>query len=181
MIYKTKELLQNGESEYSIRKKLKTGLLHLVERGLYSTDPNTDFNSEVFILKKYSHAILTGPSAFFIYGLTDQIPDYYHLATKQHSFPIKRDDVKQSYQEPSFFSVGVVDFVTDEGTIKTYDLERLLIELIRLKEKYPRELYCEVLESFRKIKNKIDFYKLNEYVKKISKNEYILMRIKEVL
>ena len=181
MIYTTKELLDIGETEYSIRNKLKNGSLKLVERGLYSSNSQDKLNSEVYVSKKYPYAIITGLSAFYIYGLTDYIPDYFYLATEQHSFPIRRSDVKQSYQDESFFEVGVTIKHLDEGTIRIYDLERLLIELFRLKEKYPREIYYEVVNSFRKIKDRIDFYKVNQYLKSFSKSDYILTRIKETI
>ena len=180
-MYTTKELLNKGETDYSIRSKVKNGLLHVVERGYYSDDSDYIFRNEVSVCKKYPKAILTGLSAFYIYNLTDHIPEYYYLATEQHSFPIRRDDIKQSYQEASFFEVGVVTIELDEGIVRTYDLERLLIELIRLKEKYPREIYFEVLNSFRKIKNKVDFYKVNKYLKSFSNGETMLLRIKEVI
>ena len=181
MIYTTKELLKLGETEYSIRNRVKSHTLYLVERGLYSTESDEIARTEAYISKKYPFAIFTGLSAFFIYGLTDYIPNNFDLATEQHSFPIRRKDVKQSYQDKAFFQIGVVSKQLDEGVIKIYDLERLLIELFRLREKYPPEIYYEVLTSFRKIKNSIDFYKLNIYAKNFSNGANLLLRIKEAL
>lgn len=181
MIYTTKELLNNGETEYSLRKRLIEGNLFLIERGFYSDSSDEKPSNICFACKKYPYAILTGLSAFYIYGFTDYIPDVVYLATEQHSFPIRRDGIKQSYQDPSFFSVGVAEKLTEEGNVKTYDLERLLIELFRLKEKYPRELFYEVLNSFRKNKKQLDFYKLNQYLKSFSNGSNLLLKIKESL
>ena len=179
MILTTKELLELGETEYSIRKKLNSGSLRLIERGFYSTNSDDNSNDEVFVSKKYPFAVITGLSAFYIYGLTDYIPDYFYLATEQHSFPVRRRDIKQSYQDKSFFEIGVVNKKLDEGNVRTYDLERLLIELFRLKEKYPREIFYEVLSSFRKIKNQIDFYIVNRYLKSFSNGSNLLLKIKD--
>ena len=179
MIYTTKELLELGETEYSIRNRLKTKTLYLLERGIYSDNPLDTADSEVFISKKYPSAIITGLSALYIYDLTDHIPDYHYLATEQHSFPIRRKDVKQSYQHHSFFSIGVTTKHIDGGNIRIYDLERLLIELFRLKEKYPREIFYEALDSFRKIREKLDFYKVNQYLKSFTNGENLLLKIKE--
>lgn len=181
MIYTTKELLEKGETEYSIRNRVKDKTLFLIERGYYSDQLSSTYKDEVLISKKYPSAILTGPSAFFIYGLTDYIPEHYYLATAQHSFPIRKDHVKQSYQDQSFLNVGVVEKQIDGGVVKTYNLERLLIELFRLKEKYPKEMYYEVINSFRKIKDKIDFFKVNEYLKSFSYSEGLSQRIKEAM
>ena len=178
MIYLTKELLKSGETEYSIRCKVKEGSLRQLQRGVYSSEKK-HFLNESDICKKYSEAVLTGLSAFYIYDLTDHIPDYFYLSTKQHSFPIRRKDVKQSYQDRSFFDVGVVTKEIDCGTVKIYDLERMLIELFRLKEKYPKDLYYEVLSSFRKIKDNLDFYRVNSYLKSFSNGKNLLLKIKE--
>ena len=152
-----------------------------LKRGYYCDDLDFAFKNEVLISKKYPFAIFTGPSAFYIYGLTDYIPDYYYLATEQHSFPIRRDEIKQSYQDSSFLEVGATTKELEEGKIRIYDLERLLIELFRLKEKYPRELFCEVINSFRKIKDQIDFYKVNQYLKSFSNGNNLLLKIKEII
>lgn len=181
MIYTTKELIEKGETQYSLRQKLADHSLRLVERGIYYDENDSPYVDETFICKKYPNVVLTGLSAFFIYGLTDVIPDYFYLATKQHSYPIKRKDIKQSYQDESIFNVGVVTKQLNNGNIKIYDLERLLIELFRLKEKYPRELYYEVLASFRKIKDQIDYYKLNQYLKYFSNGKNLLYKIKEMI
>lgn len=180
MIYLTKELIEKGETEYSIRNRVSNGTLFSIEHGVYSDNPHP-FVNEVYISKKYPNAIFTGLSAFFIYGLTDHIPDSFYLATEQHSFPIRRVDVSQSYQDPSFFLVGKTPFKYDDGTINIYDLERMLIELMRLKEKYPPEIYYEIISSFRKIKNKLDFYKINEYAKHFDNCNSLLQRIKEII
>ena len=181
MVRSTKELLNNGETEYSIKKLVKDGSLRQVERGYFSDNPDDSFLDESFVSKKYPSAIFTGLSAFYIYGLTDYIPDCYYLATEQHSFPIRRNDIKQSYQDKSFFTIGVKDMQLGDGIIRIYDLERLLIELFRLKEKYPREVFYEALSSFRKIKNQIDFYKVNQYLKSFSNGNSLLLKIKEAI
>ena len=177
MIYTTKELLDLGETEYSIRNRVNEGSLFLVERGIYDTEAGRAVAEEVLISKKYPSVIITGLSAFYLYDLTDYIPDYVYVASEQHSFPIKREEVKQSYQDSSFFKVGLVQREVDGEIVRTYDLERLLIELIRLKEKYPKDLYYQVLDSFRKIKDQLDFYKVTTYLKQFSKGKQILLKI----
>lgn len=180
MVFTTKELIKNGETEYSIRKKVKEKKLFLMERGVYCTNKYC-FRNDDFIAKKYPNAIITGFTAFFLYDLTDFIPDEYDLATKQHSAPIRQKDVKQSYQDPSIFEIGVTTKETNDGVVRIYDLERLLIELVRLRKKYSAELYYEVLDSFRRIKEEIDFYKLHMYLKNFKNGRSILLKIKEII
>ena len=182
MVYTTKELLELGENDYSIRKKLEEESLFLIERGLYSTDPREKHLDEVAICKKFPSSILTGISAFHIHGLTDLIPDKFYLATLQHSFPIRRDDVVQSYQDESFFDIGMMYVqYTEYGNIRIYDFERMLIELFRLKEKYPPELFYEVVNSFRKKRHLINFYRINQYLEHFSNGKSLQQKIKEYI
>ena len=85
------------------------------------------------------------------------------------------------YQDSSFFLIGKTTIEYDGGYINIYDLERTLIELIRLREKLPPELYYEVVNSFRKIKHKLDFYKINNYASYFKNRETILQKIKEAI
>ena len=173
--------MQKGETEYSIRNKINEESLFCVERGFYSDKREVFYRKEALISKKYPLGIFTGLTAFYIYGLTDYIPEYFYLATVQHSFPIRKKDIKQSYQDSSFFEVGVITMKTEDSEIRIYDLERLLIELFRLKEKYPKEIYYEVIASFRNIRNKIDFYKVNQYLKFFSNGSSLALKIKEAI
>lgn len=180
MVYTTKELLESGHTQYSIRNSVANGTLFLVERGLYSDEPHP-FVDEIYMCKKYPHAILTGFSAFAFHDLTDFIPDKFYFVTEQHSFPIRRKDVVQSYQDESTIFVGADKVQYDDGFVKVYDLERTLIELIRYKDKYPPELFYDVLKSFRKRKDELDYYKLNEYLRHFKNKATILQRIKELI
>ena len=180
MVYTTKELLSRGDTEYSIRKKAAAGELHQVERGVYS-DESPLFKDEVFLSKKYPNAVFTFLSAYYLHDLTDLVPDCFFLATEQHSFPIRRKDVTQSYQDPSFFFVGISRMEVDGGCIRIYDLERMLLETIRLRERMPADLYYEVMDSFRRRKADLDFFKLNEYAKHFKNGDALLHRIKETV
>ena len=147
MVYYYKELLENGLSRYQIEKKVANKKLYKIVKGIYSDE---EFPSELEIItKKYSKAILTLNSAFFYYELTDKIPDHYYLATDKKSRNIE---------------------------VNIYDKERMLIELIRYKSKLPYELYKEVLNNYRKIKDKLNFIKLYKYAQNFNKS-YIMKTI----
>lgn len=180
MIYTTKELLEMGETEYSIRNKVYSKQLFLIERGLYSDEKEWNLD-EGYISKKYPNSIITGISALHIYDLIDFIPDKFYLASEQHSFPIRRKDVLQSYQEEKYFSIGKTIIKYSNSYISIYNLERMLIELVRLKEKFPPEIFYEAVVSYRRIKNKLDFYKISEYLKVFSNGNSLLSKIKELI
>lgn len=180
MIYTAKELYKKGETEYSLRNLVSNGSLFLIEHGIYS-DEESPLIDESYICKKYPNATLTGLSAFYVHDLTDHIPEQFYLSTEQHSFPIRREGVIQSYQDKSIYRIGRCNIEFGNGTICVYDLERSLIELIRNKTKYSEELYHEVLNSFRKRKSEIDFCKVNEYLSHFKNKSSITQKIKDLL
>jgi len=180
MIYTTDELLKSGETEYSIRRKIACGFLFKISNGFY-TDEKEYVIDEEYISKRYPLAIFTGFSAFYMRDLTDGIPPFFYLATAQKTFPIRRNDVKQSYQSSTIVEIGATTIKWNGTEIRTYDLERLLIELIRLRKKYPSDLYFEVLNSFRDKKDELDFSIVQEYLPHFDGGANILLRIKEVI
>lgn len=181
MICTTKELLKQGETEYSIRKMLANGTLFRIDRGLFKKKSDDLVNDEVLLTTKLSETVLTGVSAYSFYGLTDYVPEKIYVASKQHSFPIRKENVVQSYQDHKYFKIGITMAKTDEGLVRIYDFERMLIELIRLKSRYPADLYYEVLSNYRERKEEIDYFKLNKYLKLFGNHDKLLQKIKEVI
>ena len=174
MVYYYKELLESGLNRYQIEKKVSNGELYKIEKGIYSDEK---FPSELsVIIKKYPKAILTLNSAFFYYELTDKIPDYYYLATDKKSRNIKNNSVKQIFTKKELLDIGLTKMTIEDAEVNIYDKERMLIELIRYKSKLPYELYKEVLNNYRKIKEKLNFIKLYKYAQNFN-NSYIMKTI----
>lgn len=179
MLYYFNELLENGLSKYQIEKKVENKELFKISRGIYSDEESP--NDLSVIVKKYPNVILTLNSAFYYYDLTDKIPEYYYLATDIKSYIIKDNSVKQVFMKKNFLKIGLAKCKIEETEISIYDKERLLIELIRYKTKLPYELYKEVINSYRKIKNELNFIKVYKYAQ-IFNSPYIMQTIeKEVM
>ncbi len=85
--------------------------------------------------KKYPNAIITLDNAFYYYGLTDVIPNKYYLATKQKARPIKDNNVVQIFSTDELLEIGKIQVEIDGMLVNMYDRERLLIELIRRKNR----------------------------------------------
>ena len=180
MIYSTKELIRNGETEYTIRIKLGSGKLHKLGRGYYSDDPD-ELSSEAYYGKKYPDGVITGYSAFCFHDLTDGVPDYYCLATPRNSLPIHDPFIRQSYQSLDTINLGVEIGDNGAGPFRVYGLERTLIELFRLRTKYPSDLYYEVLASLRSRKDDIDWAKVYDYAGAFRKEKRLFQKIKEAM
>lgn len=174
MVYHYKELIESGLNRYQIEKKIANKELYKIEKGIYS---NEKFPSELAIIaKKYSKAILTLNSAFFYYELTDKIPDYYYLATDKKARTIENRLVKQIFTKNELLEIGLTKMKIEDAEVNIYDKERMLIELIRYKSKIPYELYKEVLNNYRKIKDNLNFIKLYKYAQNFN-NSYIVKTI----
>ena len=179
MLYYFNELLENGLTRYQIDKKVKNKELFKISKGIYSNEEYA--NDLEVILKKHRNVILTLNSAFFYYELTDKIPEYYYLATKKNAYIIKDNNVKQIFTKEEWLNIGLTKAKIDGIEVNMYDKERMLIELIRYKTKLSHELYKEVINNYRKIKNEIDFIKLYKYAQKFDMS-YIMQTIeKEVM
>lgn len=76
------------------------------------------------------------------------------------------------------YHIGVVSgkFLNDDVS-RIFDKERLLIETARNKTKLPYDLYKEVFESFRRIKDSLYLAKLTDYLEAFPKRDSILRTI----
>ena len=174
MVYYYKELLENGLNRYQIERKVANKELYKIEKGIYS---NEQFPSELAVItKKYSKAILTLNSAFFYHELTDKIPEYYYFATDKKARNIENKSIKQIFTKKELLNIGLTKMRIEDVEVNIYDKERMLIELIRYKTKMPYELYKEVLNNYRKIKEKLNFIKLYKYAQNFN-SSYIMKTI----
>lgn len=162
MLYFRNELDKNKYSTYQINKAIKNKELFKVSNGLYS---DLEFvNPLEVIVKKYPNAIFTSDSAYYYYDLTDVIPDYFYLATKRSDSRINDKNIKQVFIPSELFDFGKTNIVIENVNINIYDEERMLIELIRKKSLIPFDYYKEIITNYRKKADKLDIYKIQEYL-----------------
>ncbi len=131
------------------------------EKGIYSTKRNT---SEIdIIMHKYPKAVCTGKSAFYYHSLTDEIPDYYYLATRRTDTRIRDSRVRQSFLKDDIFEAGITELELDNSAIHIYTPERMLIELMRFKAKIPMDYYKEIIRNYRMLTDEMDFGLVEDY------------------
>ena len=58
-----------------------------------------------------------------------------------------------------------------------YSKERLLIELIRYKNKLPFDYYKEIIDSYRKIIHELNLEKIEEYAYTLPKSQMVMNTI----
>ena len=178
MIIRHKDLVNKGYSAYQIKKMVNEKKLFFVKKGVYSTDDNINY-FEV-ITKKHPNAIFTLETACYIYGLKKELPSTYYVASKQKDRKMKEEYIKQIFMTDDLYNIGINNMTYQNVNIRAYDLERLLIEVVRNKTNIDNASYREIMESYSKLSKLLNRRKLEEYIPHF-KNQKILERIsKEV-
>lgn len=178
MIYLYTDLTKKGLSDYQIKKLVKENKLYMLKKGAYSD--SLKYNYLEYIAKKHPNAVFNLKTACHCYGLIKNDQPPYYLATKQKDRKILDDKVKQTFMTDSLYKVGVSKITYQGFNILIYDLERLLIEVVRNKVNLSYEDYHEIINSYKKIIRLLNKNKITEYVKYF-KDKKIIERInKEV-
>ncbi len=177
MIYTYKEAVENCGSAYKLAQAVETQVLYKQEEGIYSTQKH---ESELgVIMKKYPKAVLTGEYAFYSHGLTNVIPEKYDLATVNKAARIRDPRVRQVYVRDDLFPLGIVKKTIDGSSVRIYDRERMLIELLRNKNIMPYDLYKEIIMNYREIINDLEIWRIQEYVSTFPKSKMISKALDE--
>lgn len=172
MLLSYQECVAKYGNDYKIKKCIENGELFIKEKGIYSDKKHV---SELEIIsKKYPNAIITLNSAFYYYGLTDTIPDYYHIATPKNIRKISDKRVKQFFENSEAYDMGKTTLQYDGVNISIYNKERLLVELIRNKSKFSFDYYKELIVSYRRIVNELDMGIVAEYAYELPKTNMVM-------
>lgn len=176
MVLSFKECLKKYGGRYQFEQLVRDGGLYKVSSGLYSD--KKDCSEIEILLAKYPRAVVTLQSAYFYYEFSDTIPEAFHLATDRDATKINDRQVVQHFMPKGTVEIGVIScqFLNDNVS-RIFDKERLLIETARNKTKLPYDLYKEVIESYRKIKDTLYPAKLTDYLESFPKKDSLLRTI----
>lgn len=163
MVFLYKDLEDKGYSDYQIKKMLQENKLFMIQKGVY-TDKE-DYNYLEYISKKHPNAIFTLETACYCYGLFNEVVIPYRVATKQKDRKMKEEDIKQIFMSDNLYEIGMKNVKYLGFNIKIYDLERLLIEIVRNKKNIDFDHYQKIIVGYNKIIKLINKNKINEYIK----------------
>ena len=179
MIYLYTTLTKKGLSDYQIKKMVSENKLYMIKKGIYSD--KKDFNYLELISKKHPNAVFTLETAAYCYGLVKKNRIPYVIATKQKDRKIKDEYIKQIFTTDKLYNTGISKVTYQGFNILIYDLERLLIDVVRNKINMDYDIYHEIIDSYKKISKLLNRNKLNDYIVNF-KDPKIIDRIKrEVL
>lgn len=112
----------------------------------------------------YSHG-----TSLYLHNMSDRIPLVYDI-TVPYNYSgnlLNNENVSLRYVKEDIFALGMTDIKTiNDLTVKCYDLERTLCDIIKDKNRMDKEIYSQGLKEYARNKNK-DILKLVKYAKKL--------------
>lgn len=125
----------------------------------------------------YSHA-----TALYLHNMSDRIPFVYDI-TVPYNYSgnlLNNENVTLRYVKNDIFELGMINIKTiNDLTIKCYDLERTLCDIIKDKNRMDKEIYSKALKEYARKKDK-DILKLVKYAKKLDIEDEVV-ELMEVL
>ena len=172
MVLTYKECIKRFGTDYKIKKAISEGNLFQKGKGLYS---DRALCSELeLIVAKYPRAVFTGESAYYYYGFSDVIPNYYCLATRRGDTRIKDKSEKQTFVNDDLYDFGKCTMEYQNTNISIYSKERLLVDLVRFKNKIPFDYYKEVIGNYRRVIDDLDFFSIEDYAAMLKNGKKIM-------
>ena len=177
MLMTTSECMAKYGSFYQIAQAVRSGELHKIAHGVYSD--NKRYRDVELLLKKYPAAVVTMLSAYYYYGLTDNVPDKIHVAVERDGTKIRDTNVVEYFVPKGTGGIGVVNSELHGMELRIFDKERLLIETVRMRTKMPLDLYHEVVGNYRKEAAALYPAKMEDYPDSFPKRDVIFDVIKK--
>lgn len=170
------ECLEEYGSDYYINRLVDEGKLFRVDKGIFSEEENVP---ELALLSfKYPKAIITMETAFYLYGLTDEVPDACSMATKREAAPIADTRVKQIFMPKELIGMGATQIDYKGYDLQIFDKERMLIELVRYKSKLPVNYYKEIILNYRRILAQLNSEKVRDYAEAVPKSDKVIRTLR---
>ncbi len=153
---KTAHVEQLGISRPMLQKYTKAGKLEQVCKGLYILA--SDMADEYALLQARSkYAVFSYGTALFLWGLSDRTPHAYDITVPRGTNVslLKRDNptLRCHYVQPDTYTIGISETISPQGaTVRLYDKERCICDLIRDKNNVDMQLYSQAIKIYFKTK-----------------------------
>lgn len=171
MIYNYNECIKKYKTNYNLLKAIQKNELYKIDNGVYSDQKNPK-ELEIFI-KKHPNVIFTMESAFFYLGISDIIPDKYDIVTNKDATKYKDNNIHQYFMNGEITDIGKTTIIYNDIKVPVYNEERMLIELIRYKNKIPFDYYKEIINFYRDHIDEINIALVLDYLKVFPKRDFI--------
>ena len=139
-----------------LRKYTEAGKLEQVCKGLYILA--SDIADEYALLQARSKfAVFSYGTALFLWGLSDRTPHTYDITVPRGTNVslLKRDNpnLRCHYVQSDTYEIGISETASPQGaTVRLYDKERCICDLIRDKNQIDMQLYSQAIKDYFKTK-----------------------------
>lgn len=154
------------------------GYIERKEKGVY-VKKGKNVNDFFLIQQRYKTGVFSHNTALYFYHLTDRTPLKYDMTFK-NNIRVNDEIIEPHYIKQDKYELGIIELeLQDETTIKVYNLERTIIDILRDRNKIDLQIFNTAMKEYMKRKDK-NLIKLSKYAKEF-KMEKILKKYIEVL
>ena len=154
------------------------GYVERKEKGVY-VKKEKNVNDFFLIQQRYKTGIFSHNTALYFYHLTDRTPLKYDMTFK-NNIRVNDEIIEPHYIKQDKYELGIIELeLQDKTTIKVYNLERTIIDILRDRNKIDLQIFNTAMKEYMKRKDK-NLIKLSKYAKEF-KMEKILKKYMEIL
>ena len=151
---------------------------YVERKGVY-VKKEKNVNDFFLIQQRYKTGIFSHNTALYFYHLTDRTPVKYDMTFK-NNIRVNDEIIEPHYIKKDKYELGIIELeLQDKTTIKVYNLERTIIDILRDRNKIDLQIFNTAMKEYIKRKDK-NLIKLSKYAKEF-KMEKILKKYMEVL
>lgn len=172
------ELEKHGIHRQYLKQLEQTEYLRKVARGLYIKNAK-EINDFFIIGQRYKTGIFSHNTALYFYELTDRTPIKLDM-TFPNNVRVNNEYINSHYIKKEKHILGLKEMYLKDGTtIKLYDMERTICDIIRDRNKIDIQIFNTAMKEYSKRKDK-NLNLLYKYAKEF-RIEKILKKYMEVL
>ena len=152
----TAQVEELGISRPMLKKYSDAGKLERIRKGLYILAG--ELPDEYALLQLRSkYAVFSYGTALFLWGLSDRVPHVYDITLPRGANinSLKKDvsNLRCHYVQQEIYEIGITDVQSPLGaTVKVYDRERCICDLIRDKDQMDMQLFTQAIKGYFKSK-----------------------------
>ena len=165
----TKDVTNNNIPKVYLTKMVRNNIIERISRGVYIK--SNDIPDEMVVLQnKSKNAIYSNTTSLFLHGLSNRLPIKYDITIKSgyNGSLQNTSNVNLFYVKKELLELGIMNYKLDSGySIRIYDLERTICDIIKNKKKLDQELVNKAIREYFYGKKK-DTIKLYDYAKKLN-------------
>jgi len=165
----TKDVTNNNIPKVYLTKMVRNNTIERISRGVYIK--SNDIPDDMVVLQnKSKNAIYSNTTSLFLHGLSNRLPIKYDITIKSgyNGSLQNSSNVNLFYVKKELLDLGVMNYKLDSGySIRIYDLERTICDIIKNKKKLDQELVNKAIREYFYSKKK-DTIKLYNYAKQLN-------------